>query len=151
MGLPAAGRLGVTGPKDLRRGLFTLICLSVGRLWSPLAGVWTARSGESPCCAELHLDGVTGSGEIRRGGPEGPPSGVIYFKLLVWWSIVAAPGGGLEGSSGRISLPCWSPSLMEIPAVGGLCRGGPEGSPSGAFCLEIFRLIASQLERKGAP
>ena len=94
----------MTGLKDLRRGLFTLICLSVGRLWSPLAGVWTACTTESLCCAKLHLNGVTGGGEIRRDGPEGPPSGVIYFNLLVCWSVVVTPGGGLDGSYHRVSL-----------------------------------------------
>ena len=53
--------------------------LYVGRLLAPLAGVWKACATKSPCCAELHPDGVTGGGVMRRNKSEGPLSGVILL------------------------------------------------------------------------
>ena len=41
---------------------------------------------------------------MRRDGPEGPPSGIIYSNLLVYWSVVVTPGGGLDGLYYRVSL-----------------------------------------------
>ena len=144
MGLPAAGSLGVTGLKDLRWGLFTLIRLSVGRLWSPLAGVWTVvlpslLAALSSILMELPAAGRLGGAclkDLRRGlfTLICMSDGRLWSPLAGVWTVVLPS-----------LLAALSSILMELPAAGRLGGAGLKDLRRGLFtliCLSVGRLLS---------